>query len=171
MANARITRRAVLGSAGAASLSPVISVSASDALAPHARLAFAARISVGAAEAVESSPGRQWSAVLGGEIHGPLVSGAVQGGRIDWHVDARSQTVEITARFGVLSRDGRLLEIRDRAVFPGAIAPASASVIATAPMLVEQADEVPARPALLVGRLDASRFADGVVQLDAFEVS
>lgn len=171
MANARITRRAVLGSAGAASLSPVFSASTDDALAPRARLAFSARISVGAAETVASSPGRRWSAVIGGEIHGPLVSGAVQGGRIDWHVDARSQTVEITARFGVLGRDGRLLEIRDRAVFPGVVPPASVPVISTAPMLVEQADEVPATPALLVGRLDASRFADGVVQLDAFEVS
>lgn len=171
MANARITRRAVLGTAGAASLSTVLAASASDALAPHARPAFAARISVGAAEMVVSSPGRRWSAVLGGEIHGPLVSGAVQGGRIDWHIDARSQAVEITARFGVLGSDGRLLEIRDRAIFPGVMAPASVSAIATAPMLVEQADEVPATPALLVGRLDASRFADGVVLLDAFEVA
>lgn len=170
MASARITRREMLGSAGAASLSPVLPAAAHDSLAPHTRLAFAAHISVGAAETVTGQPGRRWSAVLGGNIHGPLLSGAVQGGRIDWHVDALSRSVEITARFGVLGRDGRLLEIRDRAVFPGSSLPASMAGIATTPLLQEQADTVPAAPALLVGRLDASQFAQGIVHLDAFEV-
>jgi hypothetical protein len=170
MASARITRRAMLGSAGAASLSPVLPASAPDSQAPHTRLAFAADVSVGAAEIVAGQPGRRWSAVLGGNIHGPLLSGAVQGGRIDWHVDALSQSVEISARFGVLGRDGRLLEIRDRAVFPGSSLPASMTRIVTAPLLLEAAETVPAAPALLVGRLDASQFARGVVHLDAFEV-
>lgn len=171
MASARITRRSVLGSAGAASLSPVFSAGKQDALSPYARLAFAARISVGAAEDVAGYPGRQWCAVLGGEIHGALLQGAVQGGRIDWCRDTASNTVEITARFGVLARDGRLLEIRDRAIFPGNQQPAMRSPLATAPQVVEQADEIPATPALLVGRLDVSRFTRGVVQLDAFEVT
>lgn len=170
MAGARITRRAVLGSAGAASLSPVFALNASDPALPHTRLAFAAHVSVGAAAGVSGHPGRRWCAVLGGTLRGPLLSGAVQGGRIDWQIDAPSHTVEITARFGVLAADGRLLELRDRTVFAGAVQPAGMAAIATAPVLVEQAEEVPATPVLLVGRLDASQFVRGLVHLDAFEV-
>jgi hypothetical protein len=171
MASARITRRALLGSAGAASLSPVLPVPAGAGLSPHARLAFAARLRVGKAQAVAGHPGRQWTAVLAGEIGGPLVSGAVQAGRIDWNVDEASRSVEVTAQFAVLCGDGRLLQIRDRAVFAGVTPPSRMPCVATAPQVVDQAGELAATPALLVGRLDASGFARGVVQLDAFEVS
>jgi hypothetical protein len=179
MASARITRRAVLGSAGAASLSPMLAASARGAPgdeSPHApqprsRAAFAAEISVGAAEPVAGSAHRRWAAVLGGEIAGPALSGAVQGGRIDWSIDEHGQTVELTARFGVLCPDGRLFELRDRAVYQGVQPPAHSAVIVTAPQLLEAAAEVPAAPALLVGRLDASQFRNGTVRLLAFEVS
>lgn len=178
MASSLITRRSLLGTAGAASLSPVLLKDTNDctgqqlaSAVPHAVPAFTARVEVGAASRVGTQPGLHHASIHGGEITGPLLNGKVQGGRVQWHVDAALGQVEITACFAVLRADGVLLEVRDCARYPADSLPAATGPIATAPVLMETAGELPATPALLVGRLDASQFAKGVVLLHAFEVS
>jgi hypothetical protein len=178
MASSLITRRSLLGTAGAASLAPVLPKDANACTGqqlapamPHATPAFTVRVEVGAANRVGTQPGLHHAFIHGGDVTGPLLNGKVQGGRVQWHVDAANGQVEITARFAVLRADGMLLEVRDCARYPASSLPAASGPIATAPVLMETAGELPATPALLVGRLDASQFANGVVLLHAFEVS
>lgn len=178
MASSLITRRSLLGTAGAASLTPVLLKDADACTGqqlapavPNAARAFTARLGVGTASRVGAQPGLHHASIRGGEITGPLLNGKVQGGRVQWHVDAARGQVEITARFAVLRADGMLLEVRDSARYPATSLPAVTGPIASAPVLMETAGELPATPALLVGRLDASQFANGVVLLHAFEVS
>jgi hypothetical protein len=178
MASSLITRRSLLGSAGAASLTPVL-LNDTDTCtgqplqpaAPKAAPAFTARIAVGAGSRISFQPGLRHASILGGEITGPLLNGTVQGGNVQWHIDAANGQVEIAARLVVLRSDGVLLELRDIARYPADSLPSATASIATTPVLMETAGELPATPALLVGRLDASQFANGVVLLHAFEVS
>jgi hypothetical protein len=181
MPRMRITRRAVLGSVGV-SLSSSLTAPAAASLAlasragdpqllPQARRAFAARLEVGSTEQLRGARAQRWANIHGGAIDGPHLTGVVQGGRIDWSTDAAGESVEITARIIVRSHDGRMVEIRDRAVYPAAGAGSPGAALCTAPELVEPAGEPPVSPALLVGRLDVSDLHQGVVRLLAFEVT
>jgi len=167
MAGTRISRRSMLGSAGAASLMPVLGQSANAAppaaaiAPPDARPAFDARLQVGSPMA--HAGGGRWAAITGGSIEGRVVSGEVTGGRIEWQ-DQQGACM-VTARFDVLRSDGTRVEVCERgrcAAMAGRF-PASAEVL--------DAIGSAATAALLVGRVDATRLAAGAVRVQAFEVS
>lgn len=177
----RITRRSVLGSVGAVSLSPALTAHAltgpvDAALQPddsppvRSVPAFDAHLVVGPARRSAADPASGWAPVTGGEVTGSVLRGVVLPGRVEWHVDHASQCVEIRARFSVLRADGVRVEVRDRAVYPSAVAPGAVVGLCTAPELLDAATEQPVSPMLLVGRLDASGFDAGRVSLRAFRV-
>lgn len=180
MPKLRITRRAVLGSVGA-SLSSTLAAPAGASLAPvpaqgnhelpQARRAFAAQLEVAKSTQASGTGTQRWAIILGGAIDGPRLRGVVQGGRFDWRQDQAGESVEVTATFIVRRDDGRLIEVRDRGVYPAASAATASAAICTSPELVEPDGEVPVSPAVLVGRLDASQLDRGVVRLLAFEVT
>jgi hypothetical protein len=133
-------------------------------------LAFEGQIRTGPQQRSSASPAEYSAAIVGGEISGPLLAGAVQSGRIEWTVDAASQTMQVTARYAVLRQDGVLVQVRDRSVHPQAIAPAASTRLQTAPEIIFD-DAHHGQPAcLLVGLLDASGFSSGQVILRAFRV-
>jgi hypothetical protein len=138
---------------------------------PQARRAFAARLEVGKPKQTSGARVQGWATILGGAIDGPRLSGVVQGGRFDWSTDPAGESVEVTATFIVRSDDGRMIEVRDRGVYPVSAAVTASAAICTSPELVQPAGEAPVSPAVLIGRLDASHLNQGVVRLLAFEVT
>lgn len=167
MAGARISRRSMLGSAGAASLMPVLGRNATAASSaaspelPQACPAFDARLQVGAAMA--GHDGGHWAAITGGSIEGRDVSGRVTGGRIEWQQQQGVCTV--SARFDVLRADGTRVEVCERGQCAAMAGPFAASAE------VLDAVGTAATAALLVGRMDATHLAAGAVRVQAFEVS
>ncbi len=179
MRDVRVTRRSVLGSVGAVSVSSSLTAQAVGADAgaflsatapPRTAPAFDAVLKVGRAQRSAAGATLASAPILGGEIAGPLLSGEVLPGLVEWRIDAPSQSMEVCARFSVRREDGVMVEVRDRAVIPAATAPAAAAGLCTAPELLDAASEMPASPELLVGRLDATRFGSGVVVLRAFRI-
>jgi hypothetical protein len=178
MASVRISRRSVLGSVGAASLAPgLLSPTPSQARlraeevegVPGIEPAFAADLALGPITPQQGAPSQLWAVIQGGTVTGRLLRGAIQHGRIEWRRDPVAGLVEVTTRFTVLREDGRLVEVQDRGVGP-ASGEASANVaVCTAPVLMEAGHPAPA--ALLVGRLDPTNVATGVLSLHAFEAS
>jgi hypothetical protein len=94
----------------------------------------------------------------------------VQSGRIEWSVDAASQTMQVTARYAVLRHDGLLVQVNDRSVHPQAIAPAASNRLQTAPEIIAESGHPEQPGCLLVGLLDASEFSSGQVKLRAFRI-
>jgi hypothetical protein len=178
MASARISRRSVLGSVGAASLTPGLlspetaqaSLRADQIIdAPGVRPAFAAELALGAIIAQQGAPSQLWAAIQGGSVTGRLLCGAVQQGRIQWRSDPAAGLLEVTTSFTVLRDDGTLVEVQDRGVAPASGETPAAVAICTAPVLLQGG--LPAPAALLVGRLDPANVATGVLRLHVFEAS
>ena len=168
----------MLASVGAVSVSPALlgatrnSTPPGDDLAlPEVRteLAFEGQIRTGPQQ--RSGDALRYSAaILGGEITGPVLAGTVQSGRIEWSVDAASQTMQVTARYAVLRGDGVLVQVTDRSVHPQAIVPAASSRLHTAPEISSEGEQHGQPACLLVGLLDASEFSSGQVKLRAFRI-
>jgi hypothetical protein len=170
----RLSRRSLLGSVGAASISPALPALARDSAAPAAEFpattpAFEGRLLLGPQKRLTQFPARYAAAVLGGEFSGTVLAGVVQTGRVEWTVDADSQSMQISAQYAVLRQDGELVEVRDRSVHPRAVKPASIARLQTAPE-IGSAGGLQEPPLLLVGLLDASGFSKGQVTLRAFRV-
>lgn len=164
----------MLGSVGAASIAPALPAAVCDPVLqspdlPQTEPAFEGRLLTGPQQRISQSPARYSAAILGGELSGPLLAGAVQSGRIEWTVDQESQTMHISAHYAVLRLDGELVEVRDRSVHPQAIKPASIGRLNTAPEIISGGEQQEFSP-LLVGLLDASGFSSGKVTLRAFRV-
>jgi len=172
MSGTRVSRRAMLGSVGAASLSPVLQASVSGVSAsldlPFARPAFAATLQT--AEVHESAGGSRSASIIGGSIQGRRLSGAVQSGHIHWSASSGGSAVEVTTRLLVARPDGSLVEVHDRGVMPPDTDAARHAAIPTRTELAGVREEEGV-PLLLVGRLDASGLGKRVLKLQAFEVS
>lgn len=165
-----MSRRSMLGTVGAASLAPVLlkaGAPAAQVTDPELRPAFSGTLIVGAPQRVEA---RLHSATItGGSLDGSRLTGAVQGGRIQW-LAREDGGHEMSLHFEVRCRDGRLVEVSERAILAAGIDPASrCAVTATIePISIEaRAGEA----ALLAGRLDATEIERGEVKLLAFEVA
>jgi len=174
MSGTRVSRRAMLGSVGAASLSPVLQASVPDISGlraspdpPLARLAFTATLQTD--EIHESPCGARDAAIIGGSLQGHRLSGTVQAGRIQWSAPSAEAMVEVRTHVLVMRQDGTLVEVHDRGLMPAGADPGQAS-ISTRPELTGEREEQDV-PVLLVGRLDASEVLRGVLRLQAFEVS
>lgn len=174
MAATRISRRLMLGTVGAASLAPAFPrVSGAPPAGPGSgedppvlRPVFAGRLVVGPPRGTAAH--RQVS-IIGGRLQGAGFAGEVQRGCIDWHLQATGGT-EVIASFAVRRDDGSLVEVRERGLTPET-AEAVRAVVSTSTEILGDGMLAPASMALMIGRLDATGIADGVVHLAAFEVA
>lgn len=174
MAAARISRRLMLGTVGAASLAPAFPAASGTspttprpgAEAPELRPVFAGSLSVGSTGGTAT---QGHVTITGGRMQGTRLAGEVRGGRIDWRLQATGGT-EVTASFTVRRADGSLVEVRERGLTPE---PAGAvrAVLSTSTEILGDEALAPASVALMVGRLDATGLDAGVVHLAAFEVA
>jgi hypothetical protein len=111
MADARMTRRAVVGAVGACSLWPVLGDAlAIEAPAPAAAKAFEAVLWLGIAQAGDGN--HRWAQVAMGEVTGGSLCGSVQSGRLDWHVDPATGAAEAVATCRVRGVDGKMRNLR-----------------------------------------------------------
>jgi hypothetical protein len=170
----------VLGSVGAVSVASALTpqsqaeaisgpTAAATTAAVSAEPAFEILLKVGPAHSA-GADGLLTAAIVGGTAEGKLLTGAVQPGRVDWRSDSSSSMVEITASFGVLRENGELVQLRDRSVYPAAVAPATLSSLPSSPEMLDASGDHALSPTLLVGRLDATGFAAGHVKLSVFRV-
>src|SRR5688572_11898785 len=142
MARARISRRSLLGSVGAASLAPgLLTPMPSEArLAQHpagepgVQPAFAAELVLGVLAPEGEVPQQLRAVIHGGSVTGRLLRGTVQHGTVGWRSDPVAGLTEVTARFTVLREDGRLVEVQDRGVCPGNAEASTTLAICTAPV-------------------------------------
>ncbi len=163
-----MNRREVLGSVGAVSLLPAFDVLAA---VPSLRgsSAFEAALQIGPAHS--GAGNHRWAEVLGGEITGVLLRGRVQSGRMDWHADPASGAVAVATSMKVLRADGMSIELHDRTVHSDADVDGLSMLpgLPTAPRLFDAAGVLVVVPAL-AGRLDATQFSSGRVQLRAYRL-
>jgi hypothetical protein len=172
MSGMRLSRRSLLGSVGAASITPALPAVARDGTAslpglPQTEPAFEGTLLTGPQKRMAA--GQYSAAIVGGVFTGPLLAGTVHSGRIDWRIDAASEAMHVTASYAVLRQDGVLVQVKDRSVHPQAIRPAMSTRLRTAPEIISDGGEQEPAP-LLVGLLDASGFSSGQVSLRAFRV-
>lgn len=161
-----VTRRAVLGSVGAAAMFPPLAQATLASLPASTRPVLEAWLQTGAPQSGQY--GRRHARVHGGAVTGSLMRGTVQSGRLDWLVDPASGAVEVTARVQVLSADGALIELRDRTAPAVAAGFAAQPGWPTAPELFEAASGKSVTDQPLAGRLDTAAIARGLVRLRAF---
>jgi hypothetical protein len=162
----RITRRAALGSIGAAGMFPAFAPAISGSGPRRNQPALEVALRIGQPQS--GVAGRRHALIHGGTVAGTLMQGSVQSGRLEWLVDPASGAVEAAASMLVLRADGVLVELRDRTVHAAAPVQAGLPGVCTAPRLFD-AHGASLPHALLAGRLDASGLARGVVTLRAFE--
>lgn len=162
--NPGMTRRTLIGSIGAAGLFP----SLASAIAGHAPASPSAALDIRLQVGDPQSAAGRWrhAVVRGGTVSGALMRGVVQSGRLEWLVDPATGAVEISARVQLLREDGAVVELRDRTSHGQPLIVGMPGV-STAPQLFDAAGRSLPHPSL-VGRLDASDLARGVVRLRAF---
>lgn len=177
MTGARVSRRSLLGSVGAVSLSPALEASIGDlssfkATAPDSLStvpAFVARLEIGALNIIDSQS--RWAQITGGRVHGRRLDGTAQGGRVEWRSRDGGTMLEVSTQVLVKCTDGRLAEIHDRGLVAADETGCATAIISTIPELQGTREDGPGTPLMLVGRLDASRISDGILDLHAFEVA
>jgi hypothetical protein len=171
MEQTRFSRRTVLGSVGAVSVAPALPGDGDESarLSVHTEPAFAGTIFVGPQQR-GTSQAHFSAAILGGEVSGPLLQGQVLPGRIEWTIDAGSQTMQLSASYAVRCADGSLVQVRDRSVQGAAAAPAAGKSLRTVPELHADGELGGLSGSVLVGVLDASGFSAGQVMLRVFRV-
>ena len=72
-------------------------------------------VSLGAAPLGE----RRYVSLLGGQVEGPLMRGAVVPGGVDWQVARHDGVLEIDARYVLALEDGALVEVESRGLRHG----------------------------------------------------
>jgi hypothetical protein len=142
---------------------------AADSALPRAELFAKVTLQVGLAE--QSVGQRRLAPILGGASHGGHFDGVVSIGRIEWQRDSAADVTSILAQFTITAPDSRCVHVRDQITIAGSVSPASAGVLVTTPEL-QFSDPHPDLPESIVwvGRLDASRFTEGSVDLSVFRV-
>ena len=85
------------------------------ATAPKLRFAFAIKASVGPIQDLgETARGhRRIIDILGGEVHGPKVSGEILPGGADWQIVRPDGTIEVVARYTIRSDKGALVHVQN----------------------------------------------------------
>lgn len=170
MTRERITRRALLNSAGAfaPALAGVTATTTAQAVpdttVPASTLAYLGHIELETLPV--AAPGDEALAVRGGAFSGRRLAGAVQSGRVQCTRDARGRLQQLQVQLVVRTADGSLVELRDRVQGPGS----SDASLGSQPQLAGAPLADGPRPSLLVGRIDASRIAAGSLRLLGFEV-
>ncbi len=57
---------------------------------------------------------RRYVPIIGGEVEGDALSGEVLAGGVDWQVQRRDGTLDISAQYVIRTRDGDLIEVESR---------------------------------------------------------
>ncbi|MET0290787.1 MAG: DUF3237 domain-containing protein [Steroidobacteraceae bacterium] len=182
---AGLTRRRLIGGAGAVALAPAAG-RAGQAAAPAAagppgesqplRTEFVLEIRAGIGPAVEIGPGsngiRRLIPITGGTFEGPRLRGAVIPGGADWQLQRPDGVTAVEAKYTLKAGDGTLVSVTNRGIIvPTGAAAAGDNYIRTVPEF-----EVAVGPhdwlnkAVFVGSLDASRFRQGSVVVRVFRV-
>jgi len=87
-------------------------VSAAPALRHLCRITarVSALVSLGAAPYGE----RRYVPIIGGEVEGETLSGEVLSGGVDWQIQRRDGTLDISAQYVIRAADGALIEVESR---------------------------------------------------------
>lgn len=171
MSNRRISRRTVLGSVSAASLTPALAVVHPDSglvrdTMPSLLPAFVTDLAL--ADARSPAANQQHFDVAGGRIDGPRLRGIVQSGRLECDFDATGHLLGIDARLLLRTDQGRVLLLRDHGMHALTAAPQRA--FTSRPELLAPEGDVTVLAAVLVGRWSVGRRAADGARLTAFEV-
>jgi hypothetical protein len=162
-----MTRRELLGSAGALSLVPVLPTMATGMRAPYAA-AFEARLNIGPARSGVGN--HRWALIVGGGVVGDLLHGTVRSGRLDWHTDPASGAAQVELHCWIRCTDVQYLELRDRSAWADQSVASQLPGLPTAPRLLSAAGTDPVTSPL-VGRLDPTGLPRGMVLLRAFHLA
>lgn len=178
-----MTRRRLLGSAGALSLLPAARVPAA---APPAagppgetsplRTEFVLEIHASIAPALTIGPSgdgvKRLIPITGGTFEGPRLRGEIIPGGADWQVDRPDGVTEVEARYTLKAGDGTLVSVVNRGlIVAGPTATGEPRYVRTVPEF-----EAPVGPhdwlnkAIFVGSLDASQVRQGRVIIRVFRV-
>ena len=57
---------------------------------------------------------RRYVPIIGGEVEGEMLSGAVLAGGTDWQIQRRDGTLDISAQYVIRAADGALIEVESR---------------------------------------------------------
>jgi hypothetical protein len=162
-----ITRRQLIGSAGAVSVlgtlplrAAINGAPASDAV--QAEFAYEARIRLDLAHAVKGPDSGRVS-ILGGHVTGPAMCGTVTGGDLAWTRVREQGFTRVEAHYTVRLDNGSFVHVVDQGVLAGDRSPVHAGRMNTTPA-------VDAMNVLLVGVLDTSDYQAGEVGLRAYKV-
>lgn len=184
---AGLTRRRLLGAAGALTFLPAKASTAAAAAAPAPAVAsqgetqplrteFVLEIRAEIAPTVSIGPSaygtRRLIPITGGTFEGPRLRGVVVAGGADWQLERPDGVTSLEAKYTLKAGDGTLVSITNRGLIvppmPGA---AAVSYIRTVPEF-----EAPIgahdwlNKAVFVGSLDASQFRQGRVLIRVFRV-
>jgi hypothetical protein len=184
---AALTRRRLIGGAGALSLLPVADRSAqaaapsavdASAIAQPLRTEFVLEVRAEIAPAVVIGPSsqgiRRLIPITGGSFEGPRVRGVVVPGGADWQLERPDGVTSVEAKYTLKASDGTLLSVTNR----GIVVPATATAGAPASGYVRTVPEfeVPSgthdwlNRSIFVGSLDATQFKQGRVIVRVFRV-
>lgn len=85
------------------------------ATAPDLRFAFAIKAKVGPIQDLGATARghRRIIDILGGEVHGPRLSGEILPGGADWQVVRTDGTIEVVARYTIRSATGALVYVQN----------------------------------------------------------
>lgn len=184
---AGLTRRRLLGAAGALTFLPATATPAGAAAAPAPaaasqgetqplRTEFVLEIRAEIAPAVSIGPSaygtRRLIPITGGTFEGPRLRGAVVPGGADWQLERPDGVTSVEAKYTLKAGDGTLVSVTNRGLIVPPVAGAPAvSYIRTVPEF-----EAPIgahdwlNKAVFVGSLDASQFRQGRVLIRVFRV-
>jgi hypothetical protein len=162
-----ITRRRLIGSAGAASVLGALPLQAAINGAPagnavQTEFAYEARIRLDLAHAAKG-PGSGRVSILGGHVTGPVMSGTVTGGDLAWTRVREQGFTRVEAHYTVRLDNGGFVQVVDHGVLAGDRSPVHAGRMNTTPA-------IDAMNVLLVGVLDTSNYQAGEVGLLAYTV-
>jgi hypothetical protein len=180
---AALTRRRLLGGAGALTLLPA---SAVPAAAPPAanppgeslplRTEFVLEIRAEIAAALQVGPSaygvRRLIPITGGTFEGPRLRGVVLSGGADWQLERPDGVTAVEAKYTLKAGDGTLVSVTNRGIIvPPVAGETAAPYVRTVPEF-----EAPMgahdwlNKAVFVGSLDASQFRQGRVLIRVFRV-
>jgi hypothetical protein len=178
-----MTRRRLLGGAGALSLLPIRGIAApapaaagTPGEAAPLRTEFVLEIHASVAPTMTIGPSaegvKRLIPITGGTFEGPRLRGEILPGGADWQVDRPDGVTEAEARYTLRTGDGALISVVNRGlIVAGAAAGGAPGYIRTVPEFeapVGQHDWL--NKSVFVGSLDASQFRQGRVIVRVFRV-
>lgn len=158
-----MNRRELIAAAGAACMVPAC-LPVAEGASVNEEMTLHAWLRIGPTRS--GAGNHRWASIEAGSVTGTLARGVAGAGRLDWHADPATGAVEVALQCSVVQADGSLWTLSDRSCAAAFDAGMGAG-LHSAPRLHRAGD--PPRHPTLVGRIDHSRFAEGLLELRAFE--